>query len=88
LEWQHIEEQNPAASDWISTTKSEKIARTKFGKLGVVKIDLDLVPRWIDCSAGIPPKRPSTEDANRIATGEQIVLVYQHIPQAAIEELK
>jgi Pretoxin HINT domain len=87
FEWEHIEEKTKDASDWISTSNSEKIARTKFGALGVVKIDLDLVLRWVDCSAGIPPKRPSTPDANRIAMGEMIVLVYQHIPQAAIEVL-
>jgi hypothetical protein len=84
----HVRGGNKFRTQWISCTKSETIARTMFGKYGVVAIDLDKVPvtsTVVDCSAGILGCTDANTNAYAIAVEE--VVVKNHIPQDAIKIL-
>jgi hypothetical protein len=71
-------------SQWISTTKSLAIAQQRFGKFGVVAIDLAKVDSEIvDASAGIPGM-PSNYMLSRWAANAQEVLIRASVPRKAI----
>ena len=79
----HISGGRKFRSQWISATKSEAIARARYGKNGVVAIDLDKVTsQVVDCSAGIPGCTDPT--TNGYAILDQEVVIKDNIPQAAI----
>jgi hypothetical protein len=68
-------------SCWISTTQSEQIARSRFGKNGVVRIDLSKVKTEVlDISEGLP-------NAGRMkhwAINAQEVLIRDRVPARAV----
>lgn len=71
-------------SQWISTTRSEAVARDVFGQNGYVRIDLSKVPaEVVDVSSGIPGMNPNYM-LSRWAAKMQEVLVKGHIPPGAI----
>jgi hypothetical protein len=71
-------------SQWISTTRSEAVARDVFGKNGYVRIDLSKVGNEIvDVSKGIPGMNPNYM-LSRWARKMQEVLVQGYIPPEAI----
>jgi hypothetical protein len=71
-------------SQWISTTKSLATAQERFGKFGVVQIDLSKVNSDIvDLSNGIPGM-PSTYMLSRRAAKMQEVVIRGSVPQEAI----
>ena len=70
-------------SRWISTTKSEEIAKQKYGENGYIKIDLNKVSSdKVDISKGFPAQ-PRSRFSN-YAKKDQEVLIENHIPQGAI----
>jgi RHS repeat-associated protein len=69
-------------SQWISTTKSLEVAVSRFGKHGVVEIDLSKVTsEIIDLSAGIPGMPGMISNWAKAA---EEVLIRDFIPPAAI----
>jgi len=71
-------------SQWISTTRSLAIATERFGKNGVVAIDLSKVGNpVVDLTAGIPGM-PSNYMLSRWAAKMQEVLIMDSVPAAAI----
>src|SRR5258708_6066035 len=70
------------ASPWISTTKSLGIATTKYGKFGVVGIDLSKVSsEVVDISGGFPE---SPGMFSNWAIKDQEVLIRDFVPPEAI----
>jgi hypothetical protein len=70
-------------TQWISTTKSEAIALARFGKNGIVIIDLDKVPGLkVDCSLGIPGS--NNANLNAYAISVQELVIQGHVPPEAI----
>jgi len=71
-------------SQWISTTRSLAIATERFGKNGVVAIDLSKVGTpVVDLTGGIPGM-PSNYMLSRWAAKMQEVLIMDSVPAAAI----
>jgi hypothetical protein len=71
-------------SQWISTTKSLRIAQERYGQHGVVAIDLSRVGSdVVDASAGIPGM-PSSCMLSRWAANAQEVLIRGGVPREAI----
>jgi hypothetical protein len=69
-------------SPWISTTKSLETATTKYGKFGVVGIDLNRVTgEVVDISGGFPDKPGMFSNW---AIKDQEVLIRGFVPPAAI----
>lgn len=75
------------ASQWISTTKDLRIAIERYGKYGVVRIDLAKVNSTIlDISNGT--SNPLARMLNSWARNSKEVLVQKHIPKEAVERLQ
>jgi RHS repeat-associated protein len=71
------------SSRWISTTKSEEIAKRKYGENGYIKIDLSKVKSdKVDMSKGIPSHAGGR--LTNYAKKDQEVLIEKVIPQQAI----
>jgi RHS repeat-associated protein len=74
-------------SQWISTTKSLDVAQTRYGRHGVVRIDLSRVPgRVVDLSNGIPGV-PRHYMLSRWAAKQQEVLIQGRVPPGAISRV-
>ncbi len=72
-------------SQWISTSKSLEVAREKYGKFGVVEIDLSKVStEVVDLSQGIPGVRGRISNW---AKRDREVLIQNYIPPEAIRRL-
>jgi len=70
------------ASPWISTTKSLEVATTKYGKYGVVGINLSRVSNEVlDISGGFP-ETPGM--FSNWAAADQEVLIRDYVPPEAI----
>lgn len=71
-------------SQWISTTRHRAIAEERFGKYGVVEIDLSRVSSpVVDVSRGIPSLPPNSMLSNW-ARGAQEILIQDYVPPGAI----
>ena len=70
------------ASPWISTSKSLEVATTKYGKFGVVGIDLSKVSgEVVDISGGFPGVPGMLSNWARL---DQEVLIRDSVPPEAI----
>ncbi len=75
-------------SQWISTMKDLAIAQERFGKHGVVAIDLSRVPNPItDLSGGIPGMNPNYM-LSRWARKNLEVLIQGHVPREAMRRIR
>jgi RHS repeat-associated protein len=73
------------ASPWISTTKSREVAITKYGKFGVVAIDLSRVrSEIVDISGGFP-ETPGM--FSNWAARDKEVLIRDFVPPEAIRRI-
>ena len=74
-------------SPWISTTRSEEIAKTRYGQFGVVRIDLSKLNTIIvDCTRGVPEDGYTpTGQMSRRGIRDQEVLIHKYVPPEAIK---
>jgi RHS repeat-associated protein len=71
-------------SQWISATYKLAIAQGKYGKHGVIRINLRRVRVWVDLSLGI--RGHETSPANNFARFDKDVVIKDYIPPDAIED--